>query len=65
MAARGRGYGFYLTSESATLALTRDKASPRGRASGARLPSEFEQAVVRMRVLGGRTVQPSVPIFSD
>src|SRR4051794_12269812 len=55
--ARGKGFGLYLGREGATLALIRNKPSERHPAAGA-IPSELEQAIVSMRVVGARSVEP-------
>jgi len=53
--ARGKGFGLYLTREGATLALLRESA-PHTK-PGAR-PASIDRAIVSMRVVGGRSVDP-------
>ncbi|MEI9953447.1 MAG: SBBP repeat-containing protein [Pseudomonadota bacterium] len=57
-AAHGKGYGFYLTRRGATLLLSRSKSTPSARVNAPRVPAELEQAIIAMRVVGARAVEP-------
>jgi len=59
--ARGMGYGLYLTPEGATLALRRSapKAAQLPGLDGARRGADGETALVTMRLVGARSVEPS------
>jgi len=57
-AARGRGYGLYLTREGATLSLSRSRVVTAEGGNQRRLPPESERTTMAMRVVGARSVEP-------
>jgi len=56
--ARGKGFGLYLGRDGATLALTRDQSKQQHAKPGSVPAANLEQAILSMRVVGGRSVEP-------
>jgi len=57
--ARGKGFALYLGREGATFALTRDKLDQQQTKPGSAKAAPLrEQAILTMRVVGGRSVEP-------